>query len=500
MTRNGKLNRKALPSHLTKTLKNYVPPGNELEVRLADIWAELLGMESDQVGIHDNFFELGGHSLNATLLVSRVHQQLQVKLPLSEIFKTPNIKGLAQYILQAEADRFVSIEPSERKEYYILSPAQQRLFVLQQMELTGTVYNMSDIYPLESEPDPNRIEETFRELIRRHESFRTSFRMIDGRPVQQIHAEAPFAIDSYQYEEGVNDGVEAILDRFVRFFDLSRPPLLRAGLLNIPGNKHFLIIDMHHIISDAVSHDVLSREFMDIYEGRPLTELRIQYKDYAQWYDRQKEQGVIKKQQDHWLKLFEDDPPVLEMITDYRRPAVQSFHGDTVRVRLDSREARSLNDFALNRGVTLYMVLLAAYNVLLSALSSQEDIVVGTPVAGRRHADLRHIIGVFINTLALRNFPQGGKTFDQFLEDVKTSTLQAFETRITPLKSWWTMYGGIGTPPVILFSISCLYFTMSPPQLRVKQPTPHRRIMKVKPGKRQPPFILKTESLNLILH
>ncbi|MCP5103585.1 MAG: amino acid adenylation domain-containing protein, partial [bacterium] len=249
-----------------------------------------------------------------------------------------------------------------------------------------------------------------------HESLRTSFHMRDNQPVHKIHHDVEFQI-------------ETPIVHFVRFFDLSAAPLLRVGVLKTGEEKYSLMVDMHHIISDGISNAILLREFNALYEGEDLPPLPIQYKDFAEWQNSAGEKENIKQQEAYWLETFKGEIPVSAIPTDYPRPAIQSFEGDTHMFEIPAPHTAALKAIALRQGATLYMVLLAAVNILLSKLTRQEDIVIGTPIAGRRHADLGNIIGMFVNTLAMRNFPAGDKTAAAFLDEVKTHTLGAFENQ-----------------------------------------------------------------------
>jgi fengycin family lipopeptide synthetase D len=445
LTANGKIDVKALPEPGPVSGQSDIAPRNEIEKKLAGIWAEVLGT-NQQIGIDDNFFQLGGHSLKATIVVSRIHKELNIHVPLAEIFKSSTIRKLAEYISGTAEEKYESIRPVEAKEYYELSSAQKRLYLLQQMELNLTAYNMPEIIPLTSQPDRGKLEKTFIQLIQRHESLRTSFHMVKDIPVQKVHDTVEFALeltDAHDYHD--------FLKSFVRPFDLAKAPLLRVGLIvpqhtpaALPGHprrgtynsqegiedRFLLMVDMHHIISDGMSHEVLVKDFMVLNEDKELPPpLRIQYKDFSQWQNSEKEKEKIKRQELYWLQEFKGEIPVLNIPTDYNRPVIQSFEGNTVSFEISANEASVLKTIALKEKMTLYMVLLAIFNVLLAKLSNQEDIVIGTPIAGRRHTDLDNIIGMFVNTLALRNYPKGEKNFNDFLIEVKQRTLEAFENQ-----------------------------------------------------------------------
>lgn len=225
-----------------------------------------------------------------------------------------------------------------------------------------------------------------------------------------------------------------MVDRFVRAFDLERAPLLRVGVIQLEVDRHILMLDKHHIISDGVSMELLTQEFMRLYAGEELPSLKIQYKDYAVWQHSQVQSERMKRQEAYWLKAFAGELPVLELPTDYVRPAVQSFAGDLFEFTIDSTISAGLKQIATETGSTLYMVLLAAYKCLLHKYSGQEDIIVGTPIAGRAHADLEPLVGMFVNTLALRSYPSAEKTFMEFLQEVKEMTLQSYENQEYPFE------------------------------------------------------------------
>jgi len=451
LTPNGKIDRKALPDQVFTGGPEYTAPGNKLERELVDIWAEVLGRDQMQVSqlrqsisIDNNFFQLGGHSLKATILTARIHKKFDIQIPLAEFFKTPTIKQLASYMQRIGRDRFVSIEPVEKKEYYALSSAQKRLYILHQFEKNSKAYNMPLILTLEGNITAGNMEEIFKKLISRHESLRTWFGKINEEPVQGILSDVEFEIEylnisqdesDFDVKEESSNGIgnsqlEAIIiDLFVRPFDLARAPLIRVGLRKIGKYKHILMIDMHHIITDGLSYNILLRDFTLLYAGQKLPPLMLQYKEYSRWQQGREIQDTIKKQEGYWLKEFQENIPVLNLPADYPRPPVKSFEGDRIGFALSAEEISRLYEIAHTENTTLFMLILAAFNIFLAKLSSREDIVVGIPIAGRRHTDLETIVGVFINTLAVRSFPAGEKTFKQFLKEIKEKTIKSFENQ-----------------------------------------------------------------------
>ncbi|HLP62306.1 MAG TPA: condensation domain-containing protein, partial [Candidatus Deferrimicrobium sp.] len=400
---------------------------------MVEIWSEVLGKMQTSIGIHDHFFQLGGHSLKATLLSAKIHKVFDVKIPLAEIFKTPTIKELASYIKGKNKEFNIPIEPAEEKEYYPLSPTQKRLYILHQLIADNTSYNMPTIIPLTGNIDKNKLEVVFKTLIARHESLRTSFETVKDEPVQRIHKEVDFSIRCANLSEMPTQQITA---SFTIPFDLSKAPLLRVGLLTVePGTeRRFLFIDMHHIISDGTSQDILEKEFAALCSGEELPGLRFQYKDYSEWHHNAPRLEAIKQQEYYWLKEFSGEIPVLNLPTDYPRPVEQGIEGNTVQFSFSVQETGILKTVAQENDVTLYMALLAVFSILFAKLGGQEDIIIGTPIAARRHADLQLIIGMFVNTLALRNYPAGEKPLKNYLSEVKQRTLAAYENQEYPFE------------------------------------------------------------------
>jgi hypothetical protein len=292
-----------------------------------------------------------------------------------------------------------------------------------------------------------RLELTFKQLIRQYESFRTSFLQVKGEAVQRIHDKVEFEIeyvDSGSKEQGAEPKkvshvpftleCSSIIKNFIHPFKLSRAPLLRVGLAKLEKEKYLLIMDIHHIVSDGVSTAILEKVFMSSMSGKPLCPVKIQYKDFSQWWDKEKKRETVTKQGHFWAKEFTGEISVLHLPCDYPRPMEHSYEGSVVGFELDEKETAALKQLAKEESVTLFMVMLALYNVFLGRLSGQEDIVVGTPVAGRYRVEIQDTIGMFVNTLALRNFPKGTSTFRDFLGELKERTLNALENQNYPFE------------------------------------------------------------------
>ncbi len=428
LTPNGKLDRKALPEPNLEAMTNeYEAPRNEVEEALARVWSEVLKV--GKVGINDNFFDLGGHSLKATILAGRIRKELNVDVPLKEIFSLGNIKGLSEYIFTNSKKQYEEIEKVEEKEYYEASSAQKRMYMLQEFDRDSIAYNMPGILEITGKLDINRLNEAFAKLIDRHETLRTSFYAIEEKIVQKGHVaeEIKFEIEKVnaQSEEEINVKVK----EFIKPFDLEKAPLLRVSLLSLEKDRHILLFDMHHIISDGVSVSILAKEFSKLYAGEGLEELKVQYKDYSAWQLKKRESEEFRKQEEYWLKEFSEELPVLNLPTDYTRPKVKDFGGESIRFVLDKEITEKLKSIAKENGSTLYMILLANINILLSRYSGQEDIVVGSVIAGRNHRDLENIIGMFVNTLAIKTYVDSELNFIEYLESVREKTLSAYENQ-----------------------------------------------------------------------
>jgi acyl carrier protein len=437
VTSSGKVDRWALPSPAIGIGEDYTAPRDPVEETLARLWSQLLAIDKGAVGIDDNFFDLGGHSLRATILAAKIYREFQVRITLGQIFQTPTIRGISGFIKKTARSRFIAVTPVEKKEYYPLSSAQKQFYVMQQLDRSTTTYNLPSVLTLEGAVEKEILEDIVMGLIRRHETLRTSFAIVDGKPVQRVHDNVEFKIAYDDLATGATGDTGAggtnrqlpAISTFIRSFDLSRAPLLRVGLIRLEENRHIFMFDMHHILSDFLSQGILVNEVAALYSGVNLPGLRLQYRDYAHWQNRQALSGEIKKQEEYWTAEFKGDIPVLKIPADFPRPPVKSFAGSMMNFELDGDAARKLANLAGTENATLFMLYLSVVYVLLSKLSGREDIIVGTVAAGRRHPDLENIIGAFINTLPLRNYPGEDKTFRQFLREVRKRTLEAFDNQ-----------------------------------------------------------------------
>jgi amino acid adenylation domain-containing protein len=447
---NGKVDRKALPVPELKGLgtgKEYVGPRTLLEEEMAGIWSKVLGVE--HISIHANFFEIGGHSLLATQVVSRIRAIFQVELPIRALFEEPTIGGLAkrvEAVLKREEGLLAGpILPQKRAERMPLSFAQERLWFLYQLEPETSVYNIPIALRIKGGIDLQALEQSLREVVRRHEALRTTFETVEGRGRQVIASEWLGKLTIMDLRAWAIDQREAEVKRLVEeeaqeLFDLSQGPLLRANLAIMAEEEHVLILNMHHIVSDGWSMQILWKELWTLYQAyqngqaSPLSELPIQYADFAMWQREWLSGPELERQLGYWKDKLQGAPAALELPIDHARPAMQSYRGSGAGFTLSRKILEELELLSQKQGVTLFMTLLAAFKVLLYRYTSQADILVGTPIAGRNRAEIEELIGFFVNTLVLRTDLEGRPTFKELLVRVKETALGAYGHQDLPFE------------------------------------------------------------------
>ncbi|HEU4558073.1 MAG TPA: amino acid adenylation domain-containing protein, partial [Longimicrobium sp.] len=446
LTPNGKLDRDALPApEFASAEETYVAPRTPAEEVLAGIWAEVLRLE--RAGVTDNFFELGGHSLLATRVISRIREVFGVELPLRALFEGPTIAEMAvrvEEMRRAELPVLPPVVPVERTGPLPLSFAQERLWFIDQLEPGSAVYNIPMAWHLGGALDRAALERSLGEIVRRHESLRTVFTEVDGSPLQVI---APFGGFVLPVEDlsGLGEDRAAAVRRRVdeeagRAFDLAAGPLFRATLLRVDEGEHVLLLVMHHIVSDGWSMGVFFRELSALYGAyrdggeSPLPELAVQYADYAVWQRSQLAGDALGRQLSYWKEQLAGAPELLELPTDHPRPAVQTFRGEWAGVNFPPELLERLRALGRSEGATLYMVLLGAFQVLLSRYGGGEDVVVGSPIAGRTRGEVEEVIGFFINTLVLCTHLSGDPSFREVLRRVRGVTLGAYEHQEVPFE------------------------------------------------------------------
>ncbi|MCK4261151.1 MAG: AMP-binding protein, partial [Halanaerobiales bacterium] len=374
--------------------------------------------------------ELDFDSIDIMQFVGKVKKAYDVEVAMKLFFEPGTVKEILDQIeglvKGSQGENIIPVQPIQ--EYYPASSAQKRLLIINRFDQTATNYNITSALKMEGELDKSCFERAIKGLIKRHEAFRTSFILVDGEPVQKIEQDLDFNIEYLEAEE---NELENIFREFCTSFDLSQAPLLKVGLVKY-ANKYLFMFNLHHIISDGVSMSVFISEFAKLYNNENLKEMRIQYKDFAVWQNEFLTSEQIKTHETYWLDTFagevrENVIPVLNLPTDFPRPSEMDYKGGTVGFTLSKELTLQMKELAAIQGVTTYMILLAALNILFSKYTGQEEIIIGSPITGRRHADLENVIGIFVNTLAMKNEPIAEKTFVQFLAEVKENALNAFE-------------------------------------------------------------------------
>lgn len=447
LTTNGKVDRRALPAPEQSALSasvNYLAPRNALEATLVKIWEQVL--ERQPIGVLDEFFGLGGHSLRAVRIVALIQQELSLKIKLGAIFAHPTIAALAAHI-QAQGElgiiNWAHIPALAPHAHYALSNAQRRLWVLHQMSATPegrTAYNIAAAAHLEGPLQVKVLEQALGLLSLRHESLRTRFISLNGEAVQVI--DPGMASFDLRLQVVAPQEVDAAIQAHAqKVFNLEKEHLLDLKLLQIHPEDHFLLFNMHHIVADGWSISVMLRELSHLYEAclnnsmepiAPLPNLTIQYKDFAAWQNGLlEEETSTGKLREYWQAKLHN-LPTLELPLDFPRPLVMSYRGASVQYTFPPKLSQALDQYAKEHGSTLFIALTTLINTLLYRYTHQDDIVLGTPTAGRNHADLHQQIGLYVNTLALRNQIDGTRSFAALLEAVKVNTLEAFEHELYP--------------------------------------------------------------------
>ncbi|NKI21549.1 amino acid adenylation domain-containing protein [Paenibacillus dendritiformis] len=437
LTPNGKIDRKSLPGigelPVDNEAESIAAPENATERLLAAIWSEVLGA-GHVIGVNDNFFDHGGNSLQAGKILLAVQKRTGAALSLRQFFLRPTIRALSGLVQEAATAKALVIPSAEAAKHYPLSPAQKRIYFLQELDGTGISYNMPFVVRIKGKLERERLSQALNQLVVRHESLRTSFTLVDGQPVQQVHEYAKVSLTT-----ATAQSLQELKDRigsFIKPFSLAQPPLLRVAAVEMQSGDTVFMLDMHHIISDGVSSDIFIEDLLRLYNGEGLPQASaITYKDYSVWQNSLLDSELYRNQEAYWLKTFQGELPVLDLPVDFPRAAVKGYEGSTVSVRVEQPLRMKLQRFASDSDATLNMVMLSAYYALLFRYTWQEDIIVGVPAANRQQEEVQHIIGMFVNTLALRSFPHAGTSVREYIAEVKEIVLQAYENQQYPFEN-----------------------------------------------------------------
>ena len=439
----GKIDRKALPTVVVPSGKGneIARPLSRTETRLAKIWQEALG-RSD-IAVSDNFFEVGGHSLKATQIISRIAKELNVRINLKQLFNHPTIESLAKTLEASSPEGYKTINQAPDQDYYPVSHAQRRLWIIDQMEKGNVSYNIPKAYAFHGHLDVPLLRKVLKVIVGRHESLRTTFINVNGEPKQRIcspeEADSQLSfIDLRAAASKEEQAIKIVKEEACKAFDLEKGPLIRFKLIGLEPDHYIFVFTVHHIVSDAISKEILIDECATLYdafcrgEANPLPVLKIQYRDYATWESEQLSGENYETHRSFWMDKLAGSLPVVRLPIDRERSPIRSSSGRTVSFALENALSTELSCFCQKREATLFMTLLTALNVLLFRYSGQEDIIVGTPVSGRNHHDLESQMGLYLNSLPLRTQFKGEWSFEQLLSQVKTATLDAFTHQIYP--------------------------------------------------------------------
>ncbi|BET55544.1 amino acid adenylation domain-containing protein [Bacillus subtilis] len=429
---NGKIDRSKFPDpDVNLITENLEKTKNKWEEKVVSIWKEVLKMNA--VGVTSSFFDLGGNSLLLATLATHLRKEFNTKISMKDLFRLTTVREQAQFIIDKEKVNLVKeLSPLPSQPYYNLSSAQTRIYMLERISSSKGSYNIPVPMDIFGELNLNRVEDTFKKIIERHEILRTTYEMVDGKPVQRVHP----SVDHFKLnimhikQEELN---HAMTELFTPF-DLSEAPLLNVHILCINENHHVLLLNIHHIILDGVSLSVIMKEFLEIYHGGELAPQEVHYKEFAEWQQKNLSSDVMKKQEAYWLNTFEDTVPTLELPTDYQRPKKKNYRGDLYHFQIDETLKKRINEYAKESKATLNMVLHAFFSMLISKYSTEKDVVIGIPVSARTIPQVQEMLGMFVNTLAIRTKPKPTKSVLDYVGEVKEILVEALDHQDYPFE------------------------------------------------------------------
>ncbi|BBH40643.1 McnC protein [Microcystis viridis NIES-102] len=445
LTPNGKIDRRALPVPDLQRQGEYIASRNPIEEKMAQIWGEVLKLK--RVSIEDNFFELGGHSLLATQVISRLQETFEIVLPLRYLFESPTIAQLSAVILKELQTglglKLPSIVPVNREDDIPLSWAQERLWFVNQLEGESGAYTIDLTMRLRGNLNVKALEKAFQAIIQRHEPLRTQFKLKDNQPIQAIDPNVTFTLPVVNLQNLSHSEQQVknlLLAAASEPFDLESGSILRVKLWQVKTEEYVLLLAIHHIAADGWSIGVLVDELSVYYRSfctgtkADLSDLSIQYADFAVWQRQWLTNEVLDRQLSYWKQQLTGVPLLHQLPTDRPRPAIQSFRGGTERLQLDSQLTQQLKKLSQESGSTLFMTLLAGFAVLLSRYSQQTDVVIGSPIANRNRTEIEGLIGFFVNSLVLRFDLSQDPTFEDFLAQVRQTTQDAYDHQDLPFE------------------------------------------------------------------
>ena len=419
LTTNGKVNIKELKKGMGES-DNVQLPKSEVEMTMLGIWSELLDMEKSTISTDSDFFELGGQSLKAMTLVNRINNTFSTALQIDDVFTKSTLGKLSDLVQKMKHAKDNGIPKVKEKEFYAVSSAQQRMYVLYELDKGSIAYNMPQFYRIKGELDAIRLRKVFRKLLNRHEILRTVFKVVNGKVAQKILDGDDFQIEQYSFEDGRE---QLIINDFVRPFDLNNEYPIRVGLAMGSSSDGLLLVDLHHIVNDGQSHTILLQDFWSFYTDQKLKPLPLQYRDYSEWQQHVDQEQLLIGHKSFWLGQFEKLPSHLNLPLDFKRPEKRSGEGGEHNFVLGEEQTHKLKQLAKENNVTLFVLMFAIYNVFLGKIGNQWDIVVGVPASGRNKVELEGLVGLFLNILPIRNHMAHSQSFNELLQQVKTQIL-----------------------------------------------------------------------------
>ncbi|MEN5196995.1 amino acid adenylation domain-containing protein [Sphingobacterium faecium] len=424
ITVNGKIDYRSLPNINLYFDKDLIKPVNLIEEKILNIFQEVL--QQKQISVDSNFFLIGGHSLKAVDLLTKINEYLKVELTITDIFGSPTIKSLSQLVNISSKKEINSILKAPRKKFYNLTPSQRLMYITSQLYDVGTTYNIPQIIKLDNTINVRLLEVAVNKIIQRHEILRTSFIVEDQTPVQVISEKIEFELG---YEKIDDSQLEARVKKSIMKFDISTPGLFRMKIFELNGGGSVLFLDFHHLIMDGVSLDIFYSELNSLYLGNRLEDVPIQFKDYSEWRQNQDNQNAFLQQKKYWIDKFSKAIEPLNLPLDFQRPAIFKYRGSNYAFEMDSSLYEKLKSFVAQNGLTMFTFLFGAFSIMLSKYSRMSDLIVGTANANRNNKDVMKSIGLFMNLVPLRVFPEPEKKVNSFFTELVNDVLQAFENQ-----------------------------------------------------------------------
>jgi acyl carrier protein len=422
LTANGKLDRSGLPD--PENIAATLVPINHIERALVQMWVEILHIDAEEIKEGQSFIELGGHSIKAFYLLSKIKKQFGIALKLKEIFVTNELRSMATLIASKERTKHIQIPKATKKDQYPLSAAQERMFFQHLLHEESAAYNISIPVRIHGDVDVVRIRETFNQLIERHESLRTGFKYGEEGIVQVIYDGLEVSLEILDEKE---ETPQAAFSNFIAPIDLFGQSLLRVGI-SYGHDANFMFIDLHHIVADGFSLNILVQDFISIYNNLPLDQLKASYVDYVEWLETPR--SNLSVQREYWRNKLSGPIPQLNLPVSSNSLNFSKGRGsDKLTLHIDGQDMEKLNELAIKNDVSEYMLFLSFFYLLIARISGSSDIIIGTDVLGRTHSDLEKIVGTFVNLLPLRMTVKEETSFETLLQDVKKTVLEAFENQ-----------------------------------------------------------------------